>query len=103
MPAARTFTPLAPVDLVHAARQRRTCTDSQPIQVSRSVFRKVVEVNLIGTFNCIRLAAARMMTNPSDAALSRIRNPPIPNGRGAPSTWKPVGISNGGTPHIGGS
>jgi NAD(P)-dependent dehydrogenase (short-subunit alcohol dehydrogenase family) len=30
-------------------------------------FTRVIEVNLIGTFNCIRLAAARMATNPPNA------------------------------------
>jgi NAD(P)-dependent dehydrogenase (short-subunit alcohol dehydrogenase family) len=29
-------------------------------------FRRVVEINLVGTFNVIRLAAARMVENPSD-------------------------------------
>ena len=31
------------------------------------VFRKVVEINLIGTFNCIRLAASSMSSNTADA------------------------------------
>ncbi len=30
------------------------------------IFRKVVEINLIGTFNCIRLAASAMNKNPGD-------------------------------------
>ena len=30
------------------------------------VFRKVIEINLIGTFNCIRLAASAMNANPGD-------------------------------------
>jgi NAD(P)-dependent dehydrogenase (short-subunit alcohol dehydrogenase family) len=30
-------------------------------------FRKVIEINLIGTFNVIRLAAARMIAEPADA------------------------------------
>lgn len=30
------------------------------------IFRKVVEINLIGTFNCIRLAASAMNNNPGD-------------------------------------
>jgi NAD(P)-dependent dehydrogenase (short-subunit alcohol dehydrogenase family) len=35
------------------------------------VFRRTIEVNLIGTFNCIRLAAARMIGNPPDAGGER--------------------------------
>ena len=34
-------------------------------------FSKVIEVNLIGTFNVIRLAAARMLANPPDAGGER--------------------------------
>ena len=34
-------------------------------------FAKVIEVNLIGTFNVIRLAAARMLANPPDAGGER--------------------------------
>jgi NAD(P)-dependent dehydrogenase (short-subunit alcohol dehydrogenase family) len=41
----------------------------QPLPLAH--FRKVVEVNLIGTFNVVRLAAARMLTNPPNAGGER--------------------------------
>ena len=41
----------------------------QPLELAR--FRRVVEVNLIGTFNVMRLAAARMVANEPDAGGER--------------------------------
>jgi NAD(P)-dependent dehydrogenase (short-subunit alcohol dehydrogenase family) len=43
--------------------------DGKPFDLD--VFRRTIEVNLIGTFNCIRLAAARMIGNEPDAGGER--------------------------------
>jgi NAD(P)-dependent dehydrogenase (short-subunit alcohol dehydrogenase family) len=43
--------------------------DGEPFRLD--VFRRTIEVNLIGTFNAIRLAAARMAKNPPDAGGER--------------------------------
>jgi len=45
--------------------------DKQGQPLALAHFRKVIEVNLIGTFNVIRLAAARMIGNPPDAGGER--------------------------------
>jgi NAD(P)-dependent dehydrogenase (short-subunit alcohol dehydrogenase family) len=39
--------------------------DGTPFDLSQ--FRRTIEVNLVGTFNCIRLAASRMIAAPPDA------------------------------------
>jgi NAD(P)-dependent dehydrogenase (short-subunit alcohol dehydrogenase family) len=45
--------------------------DKQGEPLALASFVKVIEVNLIGTFNVIRLAAARMLGNPPDAGGER--------------------------------
>jgi NAD(P)-dependent dehydrogenase (short-subunit alcohol dehydrogenase family) len=45
--------------------------DKQGAPLALASFSKVIEVNLIGTFNVIRLAAARMLANPPDAGGER--------------------------------
>jgi NAD(P)-dependent dehydrogenase (short-subunit alcohol dehydrogenase family) len=45
--------------------------DKQGEPLALASFAKVIEVNLIGTFNAIRLAAARMLGNPPDAGGER--------------------------------
>jgi NAD(P)-dependent dehydrogenase (short-subunit alcohol dehydrogenase family) len=45
--------------------------DKQGEPLALASFVKVIEVNLIGTFNAIRLAAARMLGNPPDAGGER--------------------------------
>jgi NAD(P)-dependent dehydrogenase (short-subunit alcohol dehydrogenase family) len=39
--------------------------DGKPFDLS--IFRRTIEVNLVGTFNCIRLAASQMIANSPDA------------------------------------
>jgi NAD(P)-dependent dehydrogenase (short-subunit alcohol dehydrogenase family) len=45
--------------------------DKKGEPLALGTFSKVIEVNLIGTFNVIRLAAARMLANPPDAGGER--------------------------------
>ena len=50
------------------------------------LYRRVIEINLIGTFNCIRLAATKMSLNEPDAdgAAGRHREHGVGGGRGRP-------------------
>ena len=52
---------------------------------SLDVFKKVLEVNLVGTFNCVRLAATAMAQNEA-AGRQRARAPSSPWPRSPPST-----------------